>query len=272
LDRLVNTDPWILLTNDDGIDSPVLAPLIPALSSIAPVRTVVPASECSWTGKVISRFNPVALDSVDRWGQQIWTLDGYPADCANIGVHALFDTPPALVVSGINMGTNAGLAFFLSSGTVGAAVEGFLAGVPSLALSLELPKEAYALWRRERRLEAPTEQLLHNAVEVARSITDEVWRSGLPSNASLMTVNMPTTTSADSPRRFAGITPTIYGSTFRRSAEGDGFEHAFTGLQIKQETGDIVALQNQEIALTPVRFALDAEPTQEDRLRFERLS
>ena len=269
---MAHSDPWILLTNDDGIDSPVLAPLIPALSSIAQVRTVVPASECSWTGKVISRFNPVALDSVDRWGQHIWTLDGYPADCANIGVHALFDYPPALVVSGINMGTNAGLAFFLSSGTVGAAVEGFLAGVSSLAFSLELPKHDYALWRRERRLETPTEQLIDSAVEVTRSITEEVWRSGLPSVASLMTVNMPTTLSADTPRRFAGITPTIYGSTFKRHAEGDRFEHAFSGLQIKGESGDVVALQNQEIALTPVRFALDAEPTQEDRLRFERLS
>ena len=269
---MAHSDPWILLTNDDGIDSPVLAPLIPALSSIAQVRTVVPASECSWTGKVISRFNPVALNSVDRWGQHIWTLDGYPADCANIGVHALFDCPPALVVSGINMGTNAGLAFFLSSGTVGAAVEGFLAGVPSLAFSLELPKDDYALWRRERRLEAPTEQLIDSAVEVARSITEEVWRDGLPSTASLMTVNMPTTLSADTPRRFAGITPTIYGSMFKRHAEGDRFEHAFSGLQIKGEGGDVVALQNQEIALTPVRFALDVETTREDRLRFERLS
>ena len=113
---------------------------------------------------------------------------------------------------------------------------------------------------------------MDSAVEVARGITEEVWRGGLPSAASLMTVNMPTTLSADTPRRFAGITPTIYGSMFKRHAEGNCFEHAFSGLRIKGEGGDIAALQNQEIALTPIRFALDAKPTQEDRIRFERLS
>lgn len=268
---LVAEAPWILLTNDDGIDSPVLDPLIDQLSSIAEVRTVVPDSECSWTGKIMSRFSPVALGQAERGGRRVWTLGGYPADCANIGVHTLFATPPALVVSGINMGTNAGLAFFLSSGTIGAAVEGFLAGVPALAFSLELPKEDFALWRRERRLEAHTERLLANAAAAARSITEEVWRGGLPSGAALMTVNMPTTTDRDTPRRFTGITRTAYGSIFARHPDGDRFEYDFSGLQIMDDAGDAVALQNQEMALTPVRFALDVEPTDEDRTRFERL-
>ncbi len=268
--RVADEDPWILLTNDDGIDSPVLEPFIAELSAVAPVRTVVPASECSWTGKVISRFSQIELNQVERSGYTIYTLGGYPADCANIGVHALFDTMPALVVSGINMGTNAGLAFFLSSGTVGAAVEGFLAGVPSLAFSLELPSQDFALWRRERRLESHTEDLLSNAAAVGRSIVQEVWDGGLPSDASLMTVNMPTSTCEHTPRRFTGITPTIYGSIFSRTSAENCFEHAFSGLQIQQEEGDIIALQNQEVALTPVRFALDMTPSEEDRHRFER--
>ena len=96
--------PWILLTNDDGADSPVLVPLMEELSEIAEVSTVVPASECSWTAKIMSRFNPVSLAEIERGGQRIWALGGYPADCANIGIHSLFPTPPALVVSGVNMG------------------------------------------------------------------------------------------------------------------------------------------------------------------------
>ena len=265
--------PWILLTNDDGADSPVLVPLMEELSAIAEVRTVVPASECSWTAKIMSRFNPVSLAEIERGGQRIWALGGYPADCANIGIHSLFPTPPALVVSGVNMGTNAGLAFFLSSGTIGAAVEGFLAGLTAVAFSLELPKEDFALWRKERRLEKRVEQLFANSAAVTRQIVDEVWQRGLPDGASLMTVNMPTSTNLQTPRRFTCVARTAYGSIFCRNAEEDRFDYRFSGLRVLDEgiTGDVGALQEQMVAMTPVRFALDVEPTSEDRKRFERL-
>jgi len=221
----------------------------------------------------MSRFNPVPLAEIDREGHRIWTLGGYPADCANIGIHSLFPTPPALVVSGINMGTNAGLAFFLSSGTIGAAVEGFLAGLTSVAFSLELPKEDFALWRKERRLESKVEKLLANAATVTSQIVDEVWQRGLPDGASLMTVNMPTSTDVQTPRQFTGVARTAYGSLFARSSEEDHFDYRFSGLRVLDEgvTGDVGALQEQIVAMTPVRFALDVEPTTEDRARFERL-
>ena len=149
--------PQILLTNDDGVDSPLLVPLVRELSELAQVCAVVPAAECSWTSKIVSRFDALTYAEVDRDGFLIQTLTGYPADCTNIGIHNLSPAQPVLLVSGINMGTNAGRSFTLSSGTIGAAVEGFLSGVPAAAFSLELPKEGYALWRRERRLQVAGE-------------------------------------------------------------------------------------------------------------------
>jgi 5'-nucleotidase len=264
--------PWILLTNDDGIDSPILVPLIRELSALAEVRTVVPASECSWTAKIMSRFNPVTLTEVERGGFHIKTLGGYPADCANIGIHSLFPTRPTLIVSGVNMGTNAGLAFFFSSGTVGAAVEGVLAGLPAVASSLELPKEDYTLWRRERRIGPQLEVLLGNAAVVTREIVEEVLRGGLPVGASMLTVNMPTSTTADSPRRFTGVARTAYGSIFDRNEHEDRFDYSFSGLQLLDEgpRGDVVALREQVVSITPVRFVLDVEPGAKDRQRFER--
>ncbi len=264
--------PWILLTNDDGIDSPILVPLIRELSAIAEVRAVVPASECSWTAKIMSRFHPVPLAEVERDGFHIKTLGGYPADCANIAIHNLFPTRPTLVVSGINMGTNAGLAFFFSSGTIGAAVEGVLAGLPAVASSLELPKEDYALWRRERRIGSQLEVLLNNAAVVTREIVEEVLDGGLPVGASMLTVNMPTTTTVSSPRRFTGVARTTYGSIFKRNEQEDRFDHGFSGLQLLDEgpRGDVVALREQVVSITPVRFALDVEPLAKDCQRFER--
>ena len=61
---------------------------------------------------------------------------GTPADCANLGIHSVFDTRPDLVVSGINIGLNHGLAFVMGRGTVGAATEGVIAGLPAIAFSI----------------------------------------------------------------------------------------------------------------------------------------
>jgi 5'-nucleotidase len=264
--------PWILLTNDDGADSPVLVPLLRELSTLALVRAVVPAAECSWTGKVISRFKPVPLAQIEREGWRIWTLDGYPADCANIGIHSLFPTRPALVVSGINLGTNAGLAFFLSSGTIGAAVEGMLAGLPAAAFSVELPKEDFALWRRERRLNPGLERLLSSAAVVTRQIVEELLRAGLPEGASLLSVNMPASTTPEAPRRLTGVTRTAYGALFARHPSAARLDYRFSVLEVCQDDpqGDVAALAQGAVAIAPIRFCLDVEPTQADRRRFER--
>ena len=126
----------ILVTNDDGIDSPALLPLVQALGALGRVRVVVPNGERSWIGKAITRWNELCAREVERDGISIWTVDGYPADCANLGIHSLYEDRPDWVVSGVNIGLNTGLGFFLSSGTVGAAMEGWIAGIPSLAFSV----------------------------------------------------------------------------------------------------------------------------------------
>ena len=60
--------PWVLLTNDDGADSPALVPLLEELSAVVEVRAVVPASECSWTAKMVSRFVQLELDEIESKG------------------------------------------------------------------------------------------------------------------------------------------------------------------------------------------------------------
>ncbi len=71
---------WILLTNDDGIDSPALAPFAAALTELGTVRVVVPDRERSWVGKAITRIGPIRTDKVELNGRAAWTCTGYPAD------------------------------------------------------------------------------------------------------------------------------------------------------------------------------------------------
>ena len=268
---MTTAKPQILVTNDDGADSPILVPLLRELSLLAQVYTVVPASECSWTSKVMSRFNSLELAGIESDGFSIQTLSGYPADCANIGIHNLSSTTPDLVVSGINMGTNAGLAFALSSGTIGAAVESFLSGVPAAAFSFELPAQSYELWRRERRLDPALDELIAEAAAVTGEIVAELLRGGLPEGADVVAVNMPASTTRESPRRLTGMTQTGYGSLFARHASAPRFEYQRCQLHRVGEPsdGDKEALERGEIAISPLRYSLGAPLCPADRMRFE---
>lgn len=263
---------WVLVTNDDGIDSPALAPLLAELGRHVEVRAVVPAAECSWTAKVMSRFRPVEVTRAEQVGPTVWAVTGYPADCANLGVHTLFPTPPALLVSGVNMGNNAGLAYLLSSGTVGAALEGALAGVPAAAFSVQLDDQDYARWRGRRELSPAVGDLLTQAAKVTAEIAVEVLAGGLPAGADLLNVNLPVTLGPGTARRFAPVTRTAYGPYFAPADEDGCYRYRFSGLRVTVDDpdGDLAVLARGEVAMTAVRLSLRTAPGAADRVRFER--
>lgn len=265
-----SAEPWILLTNDDGVDSPALVPLVRELGRLAPVRCLVPSREYSWSAKTLSRITRLELKQVQREGLALWTADGSPADCANAGVYHLCETPPAVAVSGINIGANAGLSFLLSSGTVGAAIEAALSGVPAVAFSLQMRPEDYEHWRRHRNLDH-LDEVWERASVLARAVVEEVLAGGLPAGAAVLSVNMPPDVQVDTPRRMTGVTRTSYGPFFRRG-DGGQLVHEYSGLAITapHPNGDIEALERGEVSITPLSLAMEAEPGAADRLRFER--
>ncbi len=123
----------ILVSNDDGISSRGLKALVDAVSPLAEVWVVAPESEQSAASHSLSLHRPLRARKLqERW----FAVDGTPADCVYMAVHHLMkDERPKLVVSGINHGPN--LADdVIYSGTVAAAMEGSLLGVPAIAFSL----------------------------------------------------------------------------------------------------------------------------------------
>lgn len=126
--------PLVLLSNDDGIDSPYLTALAEGLTTglDAEVMVVAPERQRSAMSHTITLHKPLRV--VER-SPGVFAVSGSPVDCVYIGLMRLCPRPPALVVSGINDGFNLGTDVFYS-GTVGAAVEGGLRGVPALAVSL----------------------------------------------------------------------------------------------------------------------------------------
>jgi 5'-nucleotidase len=122
----------ILVTNDDGIHSPGLTTLAEQLARIARVVVVAPDRERSAVGHSLTLHSPLRAEEIrPGW----FAVDGTPTDCVNLGIHGLLDTRPSLVVSGINKGGNMG-DDVTYSGTVSAAMEATLMGVPAFAVSL----------------------------------------------------------------------------------------------------------------------------------------
>ena len=147
----------LLVTNDDGINSPFLHEIVVALKAAGhELYVVAPMKEQSWTGASKTRGRPVKSSAVEHgFGCPTWIVDGTPSDCVNIALAHLVPkkngeagpeqaTCVEGVVSGINMGFNCSLGFILASGTVAGAWEGALHGLPAMALSQDVSEEVYA--------------------------------------------------------------------------------------------------------------------------------
>ncbi len=126
----------ILVTNDDGIDSPGIYALAQAMGRLGDVIVAAPDRQQSAVGHSLTVARPLRVTQVHREGILFgYAIDGTPSDCVKIALSTILDIKPDLVISGINHGQNTAINI-LYSGTVAAATEGMLAGIPSIAFSL----------------------------------------------------------------------------------------------------------------------------------------
>src|SRR5882757_11484817 len=122
----------ILLSNDDGYFAPGIAILAETLSALASVTVVAPERDRSGASNSLTLDRPL---SVRTSGNGFRFVNGTPTDCVHLAVTGLLDEMPDMIISGINLGANMG-DDTIYSGTVAAATEGYLLGIPSLAVSL----------------------------------------------------------------------------------------------------------------------------------------
>jgi 5'-nucleotidase len=161
----------ILLTNDDGYQAEGLRALAAALEGFATVSIVAPSREQSGTAQSLTLRQPIVCN---RIAEREWAIDGTPADCVIVALHKLLPEKPDMVISGINHGANLGENVYYS-GTVGAAREGALHHIPSVAMSLCSKKEKVKF---------------ENSARVARAAAELILKEGLPDQV-LLNVNVP---------------------------------------------------------------------------------
>lgn len=128
----MDTSPKILVTNDDGIYSEGIIVLAKALRDVGDVLVVAPDREKSAIAHSLTLHRPLRVEKIKK---NFYAVDGTPADCVYLGVNTILPRCPRLIVSGINKGGNLG-DDVTYSGTVSAAFEGTLLGIPSFAISL----------------------------------------------------------------------------------------------------------------------------------------
>lgn len=160
----------ILVSNDDGYNAPGIEALFQALKGLGELTVVAPETNCSGASNSLTLNRPM---SVRQAPNGFYYVNGTPSDCVHIALTGLLDFRPDLVVSGINNGANMG-DDTLYSGTVAAATEGYLFGIPSIAFSL-----TERGWNH-----------LDTAAGIARQVVERHAAQPLP-RAMLLNVNIP---------------------------------------------------------------------------------
>jgi 5'-nucleotidase len=229
----------ILVTNDDGIHTPGIGVLAEKLAEIGRVVVVAPDRERSAVGHSLTLHSPLRAEEI-RPG--FYAVDGTPTDCVNLGIHGLFPERPQLVVSGINRGGNLG-DDITYSGTVAAALESTLMGVPAFAVSLESGPFTAADFEIGARF--------------AVTLAGEVLRRGLPPDT-FLNVNIP----AGTPRgvRLTRQGKRLYGDVVVENVDPRGRKYYWLGggeLGFQNIEGtDFNAVHDQYISVTPLHIDL----------------
>lgn len=223
----------ILVTNDDGVGAPGLDALAEALGPLGEVTVVAPATEMSASAHSLTLTRPLR---VKKFSDRIYSVDGTPTDCVFLAVFEILGGKADLLASGVNWGWNLG-DDITYSGTVAAALEGTLLGIPSFAVSLERSKR-------------PPH---HRAAAFARVLAERVLEKGLPKDVYL-NVNVPARPIRGV--RFAHQGKRTYhdGVSAERRREGEAVYRIGGYPEWDEQPGsDIAAFRAGYITVTPLR-------------------
>jgi 5'-nucleotidase len=227
----------LLLTNDDGIISSGLTALEKSLRGIGEIWVIAPDRARSAIGRALTLHRPLR---VEKLSSRHFSVNGTPSDCINLAINGLLPEKPTLVVSGINKGANLGDDISYS-GTISAAFEATLLGVPAFAISLAARKNFK----------------FQPAALFALKMAQQILRYGLPPDT-FLNVNVPDT--QGNAVRTCSITSqgkSIYDNSVIEKVDPRGNKYYWIGgneIKFQQVDGsDFQAISNGVISITPLK-------------------
>ncbi len=235
----------ILVSNDDGIFSDGLAALVKELQTIADVTIVAPDSQQSAVGHAITMHRPLRMREMKKEGVFFgYALDGTPADCVKLAIRNIMKQKPDLVISGINHGSNTAISV-IYSGTVSAATEGTILGIPSFAVSLTTFE--------------PNPDFTY-AAKFAKQLALKIVHHGLP-NGTLLNVNVPPVPENE----INGVVVTkqgksVWNDEFESRRDPGNKQYFWLKGELveldEEEDIDQRAILNNKVSVTPIHFDL----------------
>ncbi len=228
----------ILISNDDGIHSPGLRALADVAAGYGEVFVVAPDRERSAASHSLTLHRPLRVTEA---GPREFAIDGTPTDCVTLAVNSILSRMPDVVLSGINMGTNLG-EDVLYSGTVSAAMEGTMLGIPSVAISLGAPKKTS----------------LGTAAECSAHILEKVLEEGLPPDT-LLNVNVPGGVEIRG-YRVTHLGKRFFTDVVIEKTDPRGKKYFWIGGEMARweggEDSDFQAMEDGFVSITPLHFDL----------------
>ncbi len=240
--------PLILVTNDDGITAPGIRALIEVMNKLGEVVVVAPDSAQSGMGHAVTVNDVLFLNEVkiDDGVQKEFQSSGTPVDCVKLAISEVLHRKPDLIVSGINHGSNASINI-IYSGTMSAAVEGGIEGVPSIGFSLD-----NFSWKAD----------FEPSKVFVEKIAREVLKNGIPKGM-VLNVNIPNLP-LDQIKgiKIARQAHAKWEETFDKRINPHGKEYYWLSGEFKNmDSGtdtDLYALENGYVSVVPVQYDLTA--------------
>ena len=248
----------ILLTNDDGVMSPGLWALHEALSEVGDVIVVAPERPRSATSMSLTFHKPLRISRITIEGVQAYVVSGNPADCVSLGVNRILrKKSPSVVVAGINPGDNVSVQVVFASGTVAAAIQAAILGIPAIAFSVVVPEE-----------KAPTRDeystRYRDLLKIAKEVVEWALDAGLPRGIDFLNVNFPSEVTVRTPIRFTRLALRKYDDYVVKRVDLRGRPYYWQWGTIKPEREfevgtDVNAIHGENvISITPLSLNMSA--------------
>lgn len=239
------------------MNAPGLAALAAALDAVGEIVVVAPDRERSAVGHAVTMTEPLRAWR-ESWcdGREVFVVDGTPADCVKVGVKALLERKPDAVVSGINLGGNAGVNV-IYSGTVSAATEATILGIPAAAVSLD----------------TFTDPDFGPAARVAAQVAAKILRDGLPPRV-MLNVNVPALPAEE----IAGVkitrqSDTVLEDSYEERHDPRGRRYFWLAAERvsapdPHDDDDVAALEEGYVSVTPIHYDLTDEAARAELARW----
>lgn len=263
----------IVITNDDGVHSVGIAAAAEAVCTLGRVIIVAPSTQKSGVGRSLSLFEPIRVSKTRINDHEAYAIGGTPTDAVIIAEYAILKRKPDLLISGINIGENVSTESVMTSGTVGAALEGASQKIPSIAVSVQAHDTDI--------FEPRAEIEFTLAKKVLKTVSAHVLMNGMPKNVDVLNINIPMHQS-EANYRTTKLARNVFNIRILERfdprgrayfwIDSDFFTNNDRDTDVYDGDTDVYALKQGFVSVTPISIDNTADVDREELMKWLKLS